>query len=100
MLLGARRSLLANCSDAARWQTATQNRPRTPQKTAELGRNKNPNYQPHRSVLRDAIYYTNGKNVYGTWRSGDIVFISSGKGVKTNLSRWDRLSADDAGAPR
>ncbi|MBR0416430.1 MAG: MBL fold metallo-hydrolase [Firmicutes bacterium] len=61
---------------------------------------KNPNYQPHRSVLRDAIYYTNGKNVYGTWRSGDIVFISSGKGVKTNLSRWDRLSADDAGAPR
>ena len=61
---------------------------------------KNDNNQPHRSVLRNALKYTAGKNVYGTWRSGDIVFMSNGRGVSTNLSRWDRLTVDDAGAPR
>ncbi|MBO4818738.1 MAG: MBL fold metallo-hydrolase [Firmicutes bacterium] len=61
---------------------------------------KNENNQPHRSVLWNAVKYTKGKNVYGTWRSGDIVFISNGRGVSTNLSRWDRLTVDDAGAIR
>ncbi|MBR0481148.1 MAG: MBL fold metallo-hydrolase, partial [Firmicutes bacterium] len=58
----------------------------------------NDNNQPHRSVLYSALKYTRSKNVYGTWKSGDIVFISSGRGVSTNLSRWDRLTVEDAGA--
>jgi beta-lactamase superfamily II metal-dependent hydrolase len=58
----------------------------------------NENYHPHKSVLYNALRYTKYRNVYGTWRSGDIVFITDGKNMKTNLSKAQRLTLNDAGA--
>ena len=58
----------------------------------------NDNYHPHRSVLYDALKYTKYRNVYGTWKSGDIVFVTDGKSLKTNLNRAHRLTLNDAGA--
>ena len=55
-------------------------------------------HYPHPSVLRKALEYTRGKKVYGTWRSGDIIFSSDGKRLRTDLSYLTRLSIDDAGA--
>lgn len=59
------------------------------------GRN-NDFYHPHPSVLKDALDCT--ADVYGTFKSGDIVFESDGKKVKCLADTAQRLTMEDAGA--
>ena len=58
----------------------------------------NDGHHPHRRVLSDALKYTKDKNVYGTWRSGDIIFVTDGISLKTNLKIYEKLTLQDAGA--
>ncbi len=59
------------------------------------GRN-NDYFQPHESVLSDMMKYT--KKIYGTFRSGDIVFTSDGRQVVLLNDSKQVLTQNDAGA--
>lgn len=57
---------------------------------------KNDYGQPHKEVLEYAV--SSGFSSYGTWKSGDISFISDGMSITCDADEDDMLDTGDAGA--